>query len=434
MSNQGIVGPKFRAAAILAFAAGCVGFFTYLYAQGGAKLPLSERHSQYKVSFDVQNVGNLVQFGDVIQAGVRVGKADSLDRVGPQTVRVVLTLDDMVVPLHEGVVVEIIERSLLGQPAVKITDGTGLAFPDGAVLPASSVRPPVTVRNVLASFDQPSRAALSGVLQSLGAATDDRQPEVRQLAAGLANFGNQGDVALAAVAAQSADLANVARQLKQVFDALDVGQGQIADLVTSADKLTRATAEQRPALEDTLRKLPSVMDTATAASADISRMATALTPVAADLRQAAPDLDAALVAMPDATGDVRRMLPDLDNALDSAPATLRNIPDFGGKARDTFPVAVDMLREFNPMARYIKPHAPEIAMFFATFGASINRYGEDGGSYLYVRPLVNAGGVRPTPIKTPGIVEGNNPIVERHGYRDPKPFTGPYPRVERDGN
>jgi phospholipid/cholesterol/gamma-HCH transport system substrate-binding protein len=432
MSANAITGPVVRTTVLVAFAAACLGFLSYLYAQAGGTLPFSEHNTQYRVSFESQDLGNLVPFADVVEAGVRVGKVDSLQRVRSQSVRIVLTLDTMAAPLHEGAVVEIIERSLIGQPAVKLTDGTGPAYPNGTVLPAASVRPPVTVREVLSSMDAPSRNALGGVIRSLGSATDDRRPQIAQLAGGLAAFGNQGDTALAALAAQSADLVSISRQLRQIFDALDTGQGQIADLVTSANKLTRATAGQRPALEDTLRTLPGVMDSATTASGDISRMATALGPAAADLRQAAPNLNDALNRIPDTTRAVRATLPPLHTALHDAPPTLTRVPKFADKTRDLFPLAVDTMRQFNPMARYIKPRGPEIAQFFANFGAALNHYGEDGGAYLYVRPMASAISVRPNPIVLPQPIQARNPYPQPGGLADLRPFTGRYPRIEPD--
>jgi phospholipid/cholesterol/gamma-HCH transport system substrate-binding protein len=432
MSTTTGFGPTFRTAVLLAFVAGCVGFLGYLYGQAGGRLPLSERATHYRVSFDAAHVGNVVEFADVVEAGVSVGKVDALQRADTQTVRIVLTLDPVAAPLHQGAVVEVIERSLLGQPVVKLTDGTGPEFPDGSVLPPSAVRPPVTLRDVLASFDAPSRASLSGVIRSLGVSTDDRRPDVALLAGGLSAVGDQGDVALAALAAQSQDLSQVSRELRQVFDALDVGQGRIADLVTSANRLSQATAGQRPAIEQTMRKLPGVLDSATTASTDISRISLALAPVAADLRRAAPDLNSALDRMPDTTADVRGLLPHLQGVLHDAPDTLNAVPEFGKQARSLFPDGVDLLREFNPMARYIKPYGREISALFTNFGSSLNRYGDDGGSYLYVRPSVGAGSVRPSPIVLPDLIQGRNPLPKAGSLRDPQPFSGQYPKVKQD--
>jgi phospholipid/cholesterol/gamma-HCH transport system substrate-binding protein len=175
-----------------------------------------------------------------------------------------------------------------------------------------------------------------------------------------------------------------------------------------------------------------VLDSATTASADISRVAGALDPVAADLRQAAPELNEALNQMPATTAGLRPALPRLQDALDSAPDTLTRVPDFGEQARGVFPTAVDALRELNPMARYLKPYGPELAQLLPNFGAAINHYGEDGGSYLYVRPSVTPYTVRSNPVKLPQFLQGKNPYTAPGGLVDPRPFTGTYPRVQRD--
>lgn len=426
------LGPSFRTAVLIAFTAGCLGFLGYLYAQAGGALPFV-RADQYRVSFDVEQVGNVVQFADVFESGVRVGKVERLDRQADQTVRVTLTLDPIATPLHQGTTVEIIERSLLGQPAITLVDGTGAAYPDGTLLPRQAVHPPVTLRDVLASFDAPSRAALGGTLRELGAGTEDRQPEVAALARGLTGIGDKGDIVLAELAAQSNDLSQVSRQLARVFDALDVGQGQIADLVSGADRLSRATAGQRPALEATLRTLPGVMDSATAASGDISRLGNALGPVAADLRRSAPDLNDALRQMPDATADVRHLLPPLRDALDHAPDTLHRVPDFSDRAHELLPVGVDALREFNPIARYIKPYGHEIAAVFSNFGNALGRFGDDGASYLWVKLAPGVGSVRTVPLDAPQSLAPRNPYPAPGSLRDMRPFAGTYPRVHRDG-
>ncbi|MDT7685150.1 MAG: phospholipid/cholesterol/gamma-HCH transport system substrate-binding protein [Pseudonocardiales bacterium] len=433
MNVPRISSSVFRTATLVAFAVACVTFAGYLYAQAGGTLPGFNRTSGYTVSFDVDQVANLVTYADVQEAGVPVGKVDALNRVSPDRVRVVLTLEPVATPIHQGATVQISEKSLAGQPNVVLVDGTGPAFPDGTVLPASSVKPSVQLRDVLASLDKPTRDALGGVVRSLGQSTDGRQTDVSSLAEGLADIGGNGATALDAIAAQSGDLEQISRQLNQIFDSLDTGQGQIAQLVSSADRLSAATAGQRPALEATVRKLPGVLDSATTASGGISQLSGALSPVAADLRRAAPDLDDALNRLPESSADLRDLLPTLHSVLDHAPATLDKVPDFGSEARDFIPPTVSLLRDLNPALRYLRPYGLDISQIFTDFGAAYHHYGEDGGSYIYLRPFFTTGSVRPDPIKYPAFLQPSNPYPAPGGLRNLKPFTGQYPRVERDG-
>jgi len=424
--------PVFRTATLIAFVAACATFSGYLYAQAGGPLP-GFGSKRYSASFDVPEVSNLVTFADVQEAGVPVGKVAALDRISPDAIRIVMDLDSVAAPLHQGVTVQISEKSLAGQPSVKLVDGAGPEIPNGTVLPASAVKPPVTLRDVLASLDRPTRDALGGTIRSLGQSTDGRQADVSALAAGLASIGDHGDTALDAIAAQSGDLEQISQQLGQVFDALDVGQGQIAQLVSSADRLSAATAGQRPALEASLRKLPGVLDSTKTASGDISDLSHALSPVASDLRKAGPDLNDALDDLPDDSEALRHLLPTLHSVLDDAPDTLHRVPDLGEQARDLFPPAVDALRDVNPILRYLKPYGLDITQIFTNFGGAFHHYGDDGGAYVYLRPIFGVGSLHPDPIKYPGFIQPSNPYPAPGGLRDLKPFTGSFPRVERDG-
>jgi len=425
--------PVFRTATLIAFVLACVTFVGYLYAQAGGSLPGFSRVRGYAVSFDTDDLANLVPFADVQSAGVPVGKVATVTRVADDRMRLVLSLDRGLTPLHEGATVQISEKSLAGQPAVQLVDGTGPAIPDGTVLPAASVKPSVRLRDVLASLDKPTRDGLGGVVRSLSQGTDGRAADLSGVMAGLADVGRNGDTALDALADQSTDLEQVSQQLDQIFDALDAGQGQIAQLVSSADRLSAATAGQRPALEASMRRLPGVLDSASTASGDISRLSHALSPVASDLRRAAPDLNDALDRLPDASSALRDVLGPLHRVLDNAPDTLDRVPDFGDRARDLFPPAVDLLRDLNPALRYLEPYGPDIAQIFTNFGGAFHHYGDDGGAFVYLRPLFTAESFRPDPITLPRSLFPANPYPGPGGLADPRPFTGRYPRVERDG-
>jgi phospholipid/cholesterol/gamma-HCH transport system substrate-binding protein len=406
-------------------------FAGYLYGQAGGWLP-GLRTSTYTVSFDVPQVNNLVAYADVLEAGVPVGKVASLTRNTPESVRIAMSLQSVAAPLHRGATVQLTEKSLAGQPAVRLVDGTGPELPDGTVLAAASVKPPVTLRDVLASLDKPTLDALGGSVRSLAQGLDGRQPDVTAMAAGLADIGNNGDTALDAVAAQSEDLSAITQQLNQVFDAMDTGQGQIVHLVTTANRLATATAGQRPAVEDAMRQLPGVLASADAAGDGVSRLAHGFSPVAADLRRAAPDLNESLDRLPEVTSDLRRLLPTLHSVLDNAPGTLHRVPRFGHRAREIFPAGVDLLRDLDPMLRYLRPYGADITQIFTAFGAAFHHYSDDGASYIYLRPYFTGGSLRPDPLTYPGVVQGANPYPAPGGLRDLKPFKGNYHRIERD--
>jgi len=425
-------GAQGRTVVLLAFVAACGLVFAWLLGGTGIKRPGIDA-GEYTASVVVDDVDNLVHASQVQVAGVKVGTVRGVEQVDGG-VRIDFTVDDGVAPLHEGVQVRVGERSLVGETYLELTDGKGATLASGADLPADAVQPSVQLRDVLAGLDPKTRASASKLLRSLGTATDGSGADVDALLDGLGDLGKEGHTALDAIAAQSEDLEVLARQTTQVLEALDTGQGQLATLVSDANRLTRATAGQRSSIESTMRKAPSVLDSAREATASLSGLAGALDPVAADLRVSAPYLTTALRELPATTNDLDGMLAPLSGVLDRAPSTLKRVPKTSADLSRIAPTATATLADVNPMLAYIEPYGPELAAYFANFNAVLNYRDENGAYYLRLTPLVNTHSPQ-LPISTNGLL-GNytNAYPAPGSGARPGPFKGSYPRLERQGN
>lgn len=404
----------------------CAVFLGVLWAAAGGLVGAPA----YSVTVDVANVRNLVPYTDVQIAGVPVGRVESITPVaGAQ--RLALRLDAGA-PLHEGVTVQVSGKSLAGQSYVDLRDGTGAPLPDGTALPASAAVAPTDLRDVLAAFDEPTRAALGELVRQLGAGTGGRSGDLDALLTGLGELGRDGSTAVDAIAAQSGDLARLVDELGTLADTLDTGRGRIVDLVEHADTLAGATAGQRRAVEDSVRALPPLLASADRASGELQRLATALGPVAADLRTAAPDLDAALRELPATSADLRGSLPDLRSVLDEAPATLHRVPDAAAALSGLAPGTVELLRDVDPALRYLKPYGPEVAQFVTNFGAGIARTDEDGTNYIALQPVLSPYALRPNPFRLPPGVTADENAHPPAGSLDDRRPQGEFPRIGRD--
>jgi phospholipid/cholesterol/gamma-HCH transport system substrate-binding protein len=417
---------------VLGFVTACGLLVAYLWAQAGGDVPGITQAEPYHLSIDVPNVRNLVPFSDVEIAGVTVGKVEHIDRVGDQA-RLDLQLDGDAAPMHAGIQVQVTEKSLIGTYGVTLTDGHGTALPSGAVLPPSSVKPPVDLRDVLASLDAPTRSALGGLIRSLGAGTSGREHDISAVMSGLADLGGNGSTAVDAIAAQSGDLRTLINQMNTLFDTLDTGQGQIVQVVNQINQLSAATAGQRQAIDGTIRRLPEVLNSTQVAAGDVTKLSTALKPVAADLAQAAPGLTEALVELPATTRDLRGLLPSLSGTLDRAPATLNRIPAVGADARALIPQAMTVLQDLNPMLRYLKPYGLDLSQLFTDFGAAFHHRGQNGETYLDVQAVQNPYALTPNPVTLPpGLLANQNPYPAPGGLADRTPGNGTFPHVQRD--
>jgi phospholipid/cholesterol/gamma-HCH transport system substrate-binding protein len=424
--------PAVRLATVSAFVLGCAVFFAYLWSQGGGFVPGFSQARPYHVSVEVPNIRNLAPFSDVQVAGVAVGNVERIERTGDQ-LRLDLQLDDVAVPLHDGVRVQVSEKSLVGQYYVKVIDGQSTPLPSGAVLPASAVIPPVDLRDVLASLDAPTREDLGGLIRSLGTSSDGRARDISALMSGLSDLGHNGTTAVDAIAAQSADLESLISELETLFTTLDTGDGQVVQLVDDVNRITAATAGQREAIEGTVRRLPNLLTSTATAAGHLTELSGALAPVAADLRRAAPDLDAALVELPATSRDLRGLLPSLDRTLDRAPATLDRVPAVGEQARALVPPATDLLRDLNPALRYLKPYGKDLSQVVTVFGAAFHQYGDFGDTFLHVQAVQNPYALTPNPVTLPpGLLANTNPYPEPGGLADRKPLNRDFPRLEPD--
>lgn len=401
--------------------------FIFMLAQTGTRVPILEEKPNLLTLYS-DNIQNLVPASQVQIAGVKVGEVVSSDAT-PRGGQVIFTVRNEYWPLHEGMTARIGDRSLVGESYLDITDGPGAPIPENTELPKSAVIPGVTLYDVYDSLDPDTRKVTSSMLQSLGESTKMTRDGVAATFTGLGDLGRGGNNAIDAIAAQSEDLRKLVGQTATLLNSLDVGEGQIADLVTSANRVTQATAGQRGALEDSLRLLPETMDDARAASTSLRTLSTTLAPVASDLKASTPKLSAGLDQLPSTTQDLRGLLPPAQDTLDRAPDTLKRVGDLSNDVSDLVPDAREMLRDANPALKYLAPYGKDLAAFFANFNAALKPTDEVGRNFIRAQLYFNEKTVQ-SPVRTDfGIY--SNPFPKPGAGNKPGPFKGPYPRLER---
>lgn len=423
-------GPGARLLQLACFLLAAIAAVVYMLGQTQLTVPLLEDPGDYTLTAAMDDVDNLAPAGQVRIAGVQVGEVRSVDPDG-ELATVVLSVYEKYAPLHEGATIRVGARSMVEETYLEIADGRGQEIESGSALPTEAVRPSVQLRDVLASLDPETRDAMSGMLRSFGAATEETRDGLRSTLIGLGKLGREGHTALDALAAQSEDLTELARATTTLLTALDTGEGQIASMVANADTLTESTAGQRDAIEATMRQLPGLLASTRDATTELSRLSKSLAPVASDLERAAPLLTSALRELPATSADLRSMLPALSSVLDRAPATLERVPTLGADIRRLVPEAVATLRDVNPVLAYLEPYGPDIAAYFASFAAATQYTDEAGHHYARLMSLYND--QAPQTAADPGeIGVYNNPYPRPGQGGRPGPFTGEYPRVEQE--
>lgn len=427
--------PTIRTTILLVFTVASAFVFLFFHTSVGGYVPGYTR-DEYRTTFQVDRVNNLVPQSDVTLNGVKVGKVLTIEPTREGRAEVVMNLtDEHAVPLHDGVTGRINSKTLVEETYVSLTDGKGAEIPADSRLPDRAVEPPVVLDDLIRTLPQDRRVALSSTLQSLGAATKDTQTGVSGALEGLGSLGREGGTALDALAHQSKDLEQLSTNTAAVLAALDIQRGRIADLVTDANMVTEVTANSRTDLENTIRELPPTLRAANDASDDLSRLAGGLAPVASNLDRAAPSLNAALGELPQTTADLRGLLPALDQTLDKAPPTLDRVPVFSEDLHRLLPNADRALVQLNPMLEYLRPYGGDLYQFFTGFGWTVSR-GDANGTLLRVMPVLHAQSFKgnPVPLNQSPLLDDNNPYP-RPGTGEKPEDDAPPPRVgEPDGD
>lgn len=429
-------GARGRLLSVILFLLLSTACFLYLFTGTASYIPFIQP-KQWEVSAYFDDADNLVKAGRVQIAGVQVGKVRDVYRENGKA-KAIFDIDNRYAPLHQGLKIRLGARSLVEDNYLDITDGTGPPIEEGAVIPDSAIVPSVQVRDVLASLDDRTRADTGSFLRTIGPATQGTDPDIARTLEGLGKLGSQGNSALDALAAQSEDIRSLGGNLTTVLRSLNTSQGQIATLVSGAQRLTKATTDRQEQLGQTFQRLPGVLQSATDATDSVHDLSDALNPVAKDLKEAAPYLTTALKELPATSRDLRSLLPDLKKTLDRAPATLDRVPQFGEDVSDLVPPTQEILRDANPLLKYVSPYGDEIGVFLANFNSVLSYTDERGANYIRLRPIVDAPYSVQSPVMFPGVLgqyiapfppnaKSNDPLPSNR----PAPYVGPYPRIER---
>jgi len=418
------VVPQLRGVSVVAFVALCATIFSFLWLQAGGRIPLVSR-SGYQVTIPMKDIDNLVFQSDVRIAGVEVGQIEKIEIDG-RSALVTLELDDSVVPLHEGAVITVRNKTMIEETYLEITDGDGDAYADGAELPEEAARGSVQLNDVLSSLDGRTRRDLASLIQSGAASVKGRRADVDAVLTGLGDLGANAD-ALDALADQSAELRSLVRSSTLVLNALDTQHGRVVDLVRDAQTITAVTSQHEQDVEALLRALPPLLERTEQASGALTELAEPLGVVANNLRGTSRDLSAALVELPATTEDLRGLLPSLDQTLIRAPETLKLLSPFREVTQPLVETLKVNLADLNPMLSYLRPYGRDLVSYWSNFTGFVSS-SDGNGPIARVKPVLTTNSLNMGATMTP--LTTYNPYPDPGAHNDPRDFRGEYPRIE----
>ncbi|HKF75026.1 MAG TPA: MlaD family protein [Candidatus Dormibacteraeota bacterium] len=223
--------------------------------------------SPYRVAVPVQDAAGLYPGSDVMIAGARVGRVESVALRGGSAL-VTLAVDPEHAPLSADATIAIRPKSLLGERYVALDPGQAAAtLPGGSTLPATSVTESTSLEDVVSAFDQPTRDKLQTLIVELGGGVAGRGEQLNAgLAAGKEDLGSLRGIA-AALASRDADLRSMIADLDSVTGELATSdrRQQLGELIRSLETLLHDLADQEAELKQALAEADSTLSRASVA-------------------------------------------------------------------------------------------------------------------------------------------------------------------------
>jgi len=361
----------------------------------------------YRVRAIFDNAAFLVPGEDVKVAGVRVGKIDGLSVTPDKRAAVVLDIEDPgYQDFRADATCKIRPQSLIGEqfvdctptqprastdpepPALRrIEDGPG----EGQyLLPVEQTSASVAL-DLLGNVNRlPVRERLTLILNELGTGLAGRGADLNAVIRRAAPALQELDQVLDILAEQNRTLERLAVDSDRIMAPLARERKHVTGFITSAQKAAAATAEKRAALEETLQKLPTFLAELRPTMQRLGDLARQGTPVAADLRAAAGDIDALVSQLGPFSAAATPALTSLgavgERGIPALQASLPIVQDLRRFAHRVRPVGAklaDVLESFRD-----KDGIPDLLTFVYHSALAIN--GFDGVShFLRAGLLVN---------------------------------------------
>ncbi len=365
-----------------------------------------------------QDTGGLRAGDDVRIARVRAGRVDNVEMKDGTAVATIALDGDR--PIYKNATASVDSRSGLGQKIVNIDPGTPDAgeLPENAVLPKERTTSAENLSDLLAVFDDPTRAALTNTLtqtgQGVGGHGQDVQDVVRNAPEILPDLGT---VSRALTENNGQDLSHLLQAANSLSGRFAGRQEQISALTGDLGTTLRAvSADNSAPLRDTLDKAPDTLSAAREAM-------TALQPPLSDMDSATARLQPGARGLGDATPDLRGVLREAVPPLDGVPhvseqaqPALDEITQTMTDARPFAPRAANALSNTNPVLTTLSPYAPEVMLFFENFADALSNgqagKGDPNNRHLRVTLMLHTQSVD-------GQLGIRDPFVARNPYPGP---------------
>jgi len=438
--------PKTGAAISVALALAALLTFLFLNNKFEGPDPTKALFPSFELQAEFENSKKLPTKQAVLYKGISVGRVNGVSWDPDEQVAVVtFTLEDDF-EIHDDAMLQIGERSLLGDPYLNLV-GRGS---DAAPLLESGdevtrTRASVNFDEALAFLDADGRDRVRSLIETIGEGVSPpgNGERLNGTIGGVSRTVRELNALTRALEGQEEELAGLVSGASTVLSEIGDREEQVRTIVTSGRATLDALATNTESLDRALVELPRLLDSGRRSLAASEPLLLEARPLVAKLRALAPDLTTALdEGRPHSLGSINRDLIKVVEGLtplrEVAVPVLGDLRDLLGKLDPLVKAIAPAARNLVPALAYLTPRVDAISGLYAL--VADNASGKDSvGHYLRSGFGFEPGEAtdEPLPANCDAATQNQPP---NQGYcanaypgpgdaLDPQPFEGPYPRL-----
>jgi virulence factor Mce-like protein len=438
-----------RVGIVISILLAIAGLITFLFLNSRFEGPDPTRvlRSPFELTARFVDTKKLPTKQPVLYKGIPIGRVNQVtwDPENRESV-VRFTLDDGF-EIHDDAVLQIGERSLLGDPYLNLlsrgSDRTAQLQAGDEVV---QTRPAVDFDEALDFLDPKGRRALSSLIHNVarGVAPPGNGERLNGTFGGVSRTLTELNTLTATLHGQEDHIAGLVSGASTVLTEIGSREDAVRSIVSSGRTTLDTIAANSRALDDALVALPKLIKAGDEALAAAEPVVTHAQPLAADLSDVSPDLRRAFKGTGGSSfggivknlnavvGDLPALRRKAEPVLGRAAPMLRNLEDLVVFAGPT-------ARLLSPALDYLVPRVNGISGLYALVAAATK--GKDKvGHYARVGATLDPGELFDSP-ETANCnpkTQGDNPNQGfcENAYPgpddglDPQPFDGPYPKIK----
>jgi phospholipid/cholesterol/gamma-HCH transport system substrate-binding protein len=335
-----------------------------------------------------RDAGQLVTGDEVQVGGVPVGSVDSIDLTSDNQARVRISVKEPFAPLHEGTTAEIRAPSLSGVAnrfvALHLGANNRPKLLDGAALATTQTTGIVDVDQLFDTFDPRTRRALQEVVQGSATQVEGAARQLGQSARYFSPALSTTDQLVAKLLQDQPAFQGFLSSAGSTLDALSRRGPQLTQLVAGGAQAFSATAAERDALRAGIQQLPGTLRAGRSALQGLLAAIPDLRRLVSASQAATPGLRPFLGRLRDLLGASGPALTDLGLALQRPGSsadlvgTTDALPAWDRRLGPTTAHAEQALSQLQPILRFIRPYAPDLAASLRSFGQASANYDANG--------------------------------------------------------